>query len=70
MTEVNIAILPDGRVSRRDAASFLGYQPKTLAEWYRLGKGPRSRMVGGRRFYHIDDLRTFATSTTLSPEGA
>jgi hypothetical protein len=51
---------PDGRLSRRDAAAWLGYQPSTLAEWQRLGKGPKSRLVGGRRFYMIDDLQAFA----------
>jgi hypothetical protein len=60
--EVRVQILPDGRVARNDAATFLGYKPKTLAEWHRLGKGPRSRMVGGRRFYDIEDLRAFAQS--------
>lgn len=62
MTEnVNVRVLPDGRLNRSDAAKFLGYAPKTLAEWHRLGKGPRSRMVGGRRFYQIEDLREFAS---------
>ncbi|WP_394648188.1 helix-turn-helix domain-containing protein [uncultured Sphingomonas sp.] len=60
MNEVTILVLPDGRVSREEAARFLGYKPKTLAEWHRLGKGPKSRMVGGRRFYDIADLREFA----------
>ena len=60
MNEVTIMVLPDGRVSREEAARFLGYKPKTLAEWHRLGKGPKSRMVGGRRFYDIADLREFA----------
>lgn len=60
MTEVNVRVLPDGRLDRENAARFLGYKPKTLAEWHRLGKGPRSRMVGGRRFYDIADLREFA----------
>jgi hypothetical protein len=64
MDEVRVQVLPDGRVARSDAAKFLGYQAKTLAEWHRLGKGPRSHMVGGRRFYHIDDLRTFATGSS------
>jgi hypothetical protein len=60
--ELKIVVLPDGRVNRANAAKFLGYAPKTLAEWHRLGKGPRSRMVGGRRFYNIGDLRQFAQS--------
>ncbi|WP_081469526.1 helix-turn-helix domain-containing protein [Sphingomonas sp. PAMC 26617] len=61
MVDVKVLVLPDGRVARSEAAKFLGYRPKTLAEWHRLGKGPRSRMVGGRRFYQIDDLRAFAS---------
>ena len=60
MDDVKVAVLPDGRVSRSDAAKYLGYQPKTLAEWKRLGKGPVARRVGGRCFYMIDDLREFA----------
>lgn len=52
---------PDGRVSRNEAAKFLGFQPKTLAEWHRLGIGPSSRLVGGRRFYQLDELREYAS---------
>ena len=54
-----VAATPDGRVSRADAAKFLGFKPKTLAEWYRKGKGPRSQLVGGRRFYNLRDLANF-----------
>ena len=57
---MNVQITPDGRVSRREAARYLGFQPKTLAEWHRLGIGPDSFMVGGRRFYRIDELREYA----------
>jgi hypothetical protein len=65
MTSPNIDIdsiraTPDGRVSRADAARFLGYEPRTLAEWQRLGKGPQSLRVGGRRFYWLADLQRFA----------
>lgn len=59
MEPISITILPDGRVDRENAARFLGRKPKTLVEWQRLGNGPRSRLVGGRRFYMIDDLRAF-----------
>lgn len=58
--QMTVRVLPDGRVSRRDAAAFLGMKPKTLAEWQRLGKGPRSCAVGGRRFYMLDELKRFA----------
>ena len=58
--EIRVTVLPDGRLSRAEAAKYLGYQPKTLSEWQRLGKGPRSHVVGNRRFYMIDELRAFA----------
>uniref|UniRef100_A0A6M3XVM6 Putative DNA binding, helix-turn-helix domain containing protein n=1 Tax=viral metagenome TaxID=1070528 RepID=A0A6M3XVM6_9ZZZZ len=61
MTDVQMT--PDGRVSRNEAARFLGYKPKTLAEWQRLGIGPASIRVGGRRFYHLDELREYADGT-------
>lgn len=54
-----VTVTPDGRVSRSDAAKFLGFKPKTLAEWHRKGIGPRSQMVGGRRFYNLNDLATY-----------
>jgi DNA-binding transcriptional MerR regulator len=60
MDEVVVRVLPDGRLSREEAAKFLGYKVRTLAEWHRLGRGPASRLVGGRRFYMIEDLRAFA----------
>lgn len=59
MEEIKVKVLPDGRMSRADAARFIGVASKTLAEWQRLGKGPKSCMVGGRRFYMLDDLRDF-----------
>lgn len=58
--QVKIRVLPDGRVSGRDAAAFLGCQEKTLAMWRWQNIGPRPIKVGGRVFYRIDDLRRFA----------
>lgn len=60
--QTTVVVLPDGRVDRKNSARYLGRAEKTLAEWYRLDKGPRSRLVGGRRFYQIEDLRAFAGS--------
>ncbi|WP_338331169.1 helix-turn-helix transcriptional regulator [Rhizorhapis sp. SPR117] len=48
-----------GRLSRNDAATYLGFAPKTLAEWQRLGMGPPSHKVGGRRFYRVVDLNAY-----------
>ena len=60
MLDVELKVTPDGRVSRKGAANFLGFKPKTLAEWHRLGVGPRSFLVGGRRFYWLDELKAYA----------
>lgn len=59
--EVRIRVLPEGRVSRAGAAAFLGYDPKTLAQWAWAGKGPLPRKVPGsnRVFYRIADLKAF-----------
>jgi hypothetical protein len=46
-------------MSREDAALYLGHRAKTLAMWHMQGKGPRSVLVGGRRFYFKSDLDTF-----------
>ena len=54
-----VRILPDGRMTREDAARHLGYQPKTLAMWATNGSGPRSVRVAGRRFYFRADLDAF-----------
>jgi hypothetical protein len=62
---------PDGRVSRSEAARFLGFKPKTLANWHRQGVGPKSVMVGGRRFYHVDELQAYASGKKqVRPEAA
>jgi hypothetical protein len=56
---VRVRVLPDGRMSRADAALYLGHQPKTLAMWQLQGKGPPSLRVGGRVFYFREDLDAF-----------
>ncbi len=54
-----VRVLPDGRMTREDAARYLGLKPKTLAMWELNGKGPKSVKVGGRRFYFMDVLDAF-----------
>jgi hypothetical protein len=46
-----VRVLPDGRMTREDAATYLGHKPKTLAMWQLQGRGPRSVLVGGRRVH-------------------
>ena len=57
--QVRVRILPDGRMTREDAARYLGHQPKTLAMWALSGKGPRLVKVGGRIFYFRSSLDAF-----------
>lgn len=57
--QVRVRILPDGRMTRDDAARYLGHQPKTLAMWKLNGKGPSSIKVSGRVFYYREELDRF-----------
>ena len=55
--QVRVRVLPDGRMTRRDAAQYLGIAVKTVAMWdlenpAKLG----SVKVGGRRFYYVNRL--------------
>jgi hypothetical protein len=53
---VRVRVLPDGRMTRRDAARYLGFSEKTLAMWALSKKGPPSVRMGGRCWYYIGDL--------------
>ena len=58
--QVMVRILPDGRMTRRDAAKYLGLAEKTLAMWEMQDPARlNSVKVGGRRFYYQDRLDTF-----------
>jgi hypothetical protein len=57
-------ILPDGRMSRRDAARYLGYAPQTLAIWAYEGRGPRFIRVYQRCWYRKAELDAFASKIT------
>ena len=63
---VRVRVLPDGRMSRKHAAAYLGLAEKTLAMWQLQGKGPRSVRVGGRRYYYQDDLAQFVRGEVAS----
>ena len=56
---ISVRVLPDGRMTRQDAARYLGFEPKTLAMWHMQGKGPRAVRVGGRCFYYKEHLDAF-----------
>ncbi len=57
--QIRVRVLPDGRLTRKDAAKYLGRAEKTLAMWEMEKKGPPSVLVGGRRFYFKDALDAF-----------
>lgn len=59
---IKVRVLPDGRLSRADAARFLGMTPKTLSAWQTAGFGPMPRHVGSRVFYRLHDLESFVAS--------
>ena len=58
--QVIVKILPDGRVSAKDAARFTGLAAQTLANMRAQGDTSlRWSRVRNRVFYHIDDLKKF-----------
>ena len=63
---VRVRVLPDGRLSRRDAALYLGVATKTLAMWQLNGKGPPSVLVGGRRFYFKKILDAYVSGRAMT----
>ena len=58
---VAVRMTPDGRLTRREAAKFIGVAARTLANWKSRGFGPQQIKVGGRVFYSLSDLQMFVT---------
>ena len=52
---VEVLVLPDGRMDRRNAAAYLGNAAKTLAQWAYRGEGPKF-VKRGRVWYFKEDL--------------
>jgi hypothetical protein len=52
---VDVVILPDGRMDRKDAALYLGLSAKTLAMHATKGTGPKF-IKPGRVFYFKNEL--------------
>lgn len=52
MAQQNLSTL----LSEESAAPFVGTEPKTLANWRTLGKGPKFIRVGRKVMYHPDDI--------------
>ena len=60
VTVVKIRVLPDGRISRTEAAKLFDRTPKTLSEWAQTGWGPRCIHVGGRVFHDYAECLAMA----------
>lgn len=54
-----VRMTPDERMTRSDAAKFIGVGSRTLANWKSKGRGPRQTKIGGRVFYRLTDLEVF-----------
>lgn len=70
LEQATVRVTPDGRLSRADAATFLGRAPKTLAMWAVVKTGPTPIRVGGRVFYKLADLQKFAAGGVTQPRAA
>ena len=51
----------------RQAASFLGVAPKTLANWRSQGKGPKFCRLGRAIGYRQEDLEAFIEQSLTDP---
>ena len=58
MKQVEVLVLPDGRVDTKNAAAFVGLSEKTLAMMRCSGKGPKY-LKRGRIFYFVLDLESW-----------
>jgi Helix-turn-helix domain len=65
---VNVVILPDGRMNRKNAAKYLGLAEKTLAMHASRGTGP-AFIKRGRVFYFRDDLDAWLKGSTTCNQG-
>ena len=70
MDRPRVTVLPGNRLSRRDAAVYLGRKPQTLAFWAMEGRGPAAVNIGGRAFYNLADLDAFIRSGNAEGEAA
>lgn len=61
---VNVRATPDGRLTLKDAALYLGFSPRTLRNRDGRGLAPRPLRVGGRVFYRLAELDAFISAGT------
>lgn len=69
MKDVQVNILPDGRLSSEDAARYLGFSVGTLASKRLKGTGPKF-VKAGRIFYFKTDLDEWLNQKFKKAESA
>ena len=62
---VQINRYPDGRVTAKDAAAYVGLSEKTLANLRTKGTGPKFLKVG-KVFYFVSDLDEWLQSAVVT----
>jgi hypothetical protein len=62
---IRVKALADGRLNRAQAAQFIGCAPRTLSLWQFQGRGPRSVLIAGRRWYFLRDLEHWIASEAV-----
>ena len=62
---VVVPTYPDGRVSAKGAATYLGLAEKTLAMMRSKGKGPKF-VKRGRIYYYLEDLDKWLREARVS----
>lgn len=69
--QVNVRILPGGRITPKDTAVTMNNTEKTLANWRCQGIGPRPIKVGGRVFYEWAEVQAMSLGQKpIRPEAA
>jgi hypothetical protein len=66
-TTVRIRVLPDGRMTAKDAALYLGSEPQTLAEWRWKDQGPDWVKIHGRIWYYQKALDAYIAEGRRQP---
>ena len=56
MSRPEIQMTPDGRMTARNAALYLGVSENTLQSWRSNSKGPKYLKLEGKIFYKKDSL--------------
>ena len=57
--QIQVIVLPDGRMDRASAAAYIGCSIQTLAAWAMKKIGPAPIRVGGKAYYRKSDIDRF-----------